>query len=59
MQIIFDMKLLNEEIDKAEGHLEELQTRIKNQQNVSDAELYRAEGEAIALARLKKKIEEN
>ena len=59
MQIIFDMKLLNEEIDKAESHLEELQNRIKNQQSISDAELYRAEGEAIALTRLKKKIEES
>lgn len=59
MQIIFDMKLLNEEIDKAESHLEELQNRIKNQQSISDAELYRAEGEAIALARLKKRIEES
>lgn len=54
-----DMKLLNEEIDRAESHLEELQNRIKNQQSISDAELYRAEGEAIALTRLKQKIEES
>lgn len=59
MQVIIDMKLITDEIERLKDRLQcSAKFTVRDFTPLSATELYRLQGELIALERLKRKIEE-
>ena len=60
MQVIIDMKWITDEIERLKDRLQcSAKFTVRDIEPLSMSEMYRLQGELIALERLKKKIEES